>query len=180
MRKRLKGLYIFINFRGLFKSWKEYNLRIKRISLKKIVMVINTEVKFKQQVLFAISVIFMFISILFLKFQFSNNTIFIVFIFVLVFVPLNYFVGRLYDIRLNAGAIEVKNMWKSITYPAEDLVDIQPFKLLVIPSAYNPYIKLIFKNKKTVVTMVQRPIRSYFSGEGMAAYVKELRANLIK
>ncbi len=135
---------------------------------------LETSVKFRQLALLTLTSLNLVFCSFFLVFEFSGNTLFVFFMFLIMLTAFNYFAGKLLDTKLENNTITIENMWKKFTIPLDELLDIGS-ENTIIPYPLNPYIKFSFKGRKPIVIMIERPTRIYFSQGGINKYIADIK-----
>ena len=138
----------------------------------------SISVKYGQLVLFVFTILLLLIDIIFLIFNFSSSLLLVFPIHAAVTFLINFFLGKLYKIRIIDLVINIENMWNKNTYPLSDLTDI---KLLhfTLPFPFNPYGKFILKNEQKITMVFSNRFKIYLSKGGMYLYLVNLKKLLI-
>ena len=134
--------------------------------------------KFDQQLLLLFSVVLLIINLFFLFFQYSDSTLILVALHLIVLIGLIFIIAKLHQIRISDNKILINNMWQKRQYPVEELVDIRLVHF-VIPYPLNPYIKFVFKDGREYITAIPHPIKHYLFG-GINGYINYLKTQVMK
>ena len=150
-----------------------------KMEIKTKPIFITKSIKFRQEIAVIFSSLLLLVDLFFLIFRFSSSMLLIFFIQFLAVILFNYFISKIYRIKVLNETIIVSNMWRKIEYTLDELKDIN-IATIVFPILLNPYLKFKFKDGKSFKVIVLNRIKIYFSKGGMNAYVSGIKDILLK
>lgn len=129
-----------------------------------------------QQLILILSLFMVLVFLLFLFFQYSPYLLILLLISIIFSISLNFLFSRIYDVQIQNKKIIIKNLWKMISYPIEDLENIRLVRF-IIPYPFNPYIVLDFNKKKYIYVLPNR-FSVYFLKGGIKQYLQNLKEQI--
>ena len=135
-------------------------------------------IKGNQLLILCFTTLFVVVDLIFsiIEFNLAMLVMFILFLNVTFF--LNYFTRKIFEVNIRNGVITVENIWSKRNYPLSELSDIRLVKF-TLPFIFNPYIKIILKDKKEILTIIPNRIKIYFSKGGVKNYIINLKNELL-
>ncbi|HEY4062748.1 MAG TPA: hypothetical protein VGM30_12655 [Puia sp.] len=142
------------------------------------VSLITKECKIIQRVVLLCTAFLLLIFLLFLFVKYSYGMLSLVFIDVVSTVLLNLFIGKIYEIRIEGDEIVTENIWKKVHYPVGEIMDVRLVHF-AISYPFNPYFKLVLRNKREFVAIIPDRMKYYLSRGGIDRYIKEIKDKLM-
>lgn len=153
------------------------SLNVKKGIMMKEILAISGN-KNNQKILLVISGVLSLFFLAFLFYEFSGWMFFLCLIELGMFIYVNYFYSKMYDLRIENDTITIENIWRKENHELSDLLDIRQFEF-IFPYPFNPFLKFIFKNKKEIICQLQTATKINLTKGGMDFYVANLKKEFI-